>query len=219
MKSHEAMHTAIGGHLEDVAKAVGLGTSTVYKWRKPFGIDEDTGVDNYLIEINGDEDNIVKVPLNSYTHRKEEWLTEGNTLYKENFYRVKATNEYGTSEWSNYYINNIIKAKAVQNKDLDLGLTATNVVDFDDYLMTVNYNPDVLEVVDLSSFTAKKEVTAGIIGTTGIEILSHESGRISFKVSKDIEEGYSWTGVLNNIVFNGQISGGTTITYMVEVLK
>ena len=73
--------------------------------------------------------------------------------------------------------------------------------------------------VKVISVTNKKELEPGIVEGHDIEILDFEEGQIIFKVNKIVDEGYTWTGIINNIEFNGNITGGTTLTYTVECEK
>lgn len=175
------------------------------------------GADSYDIEINGEITE--KIAANSFTHRKIAQIISGASIYIETAYRIRSVNNLGCSDWTGYFINNVIKGKAEKNKELDLGLTASNIMDFSKYTLNVTYNPDVLTVTDLCAYSTEKELRPGQVEGTDIEILSYEPGHIVFKVNKIVDEGYLWTGIINNIKFTGNITGGTTLTYRVECEK
>ncbi len=71
-------------------------------------------------------------------------------------------------------------------------------------------------VDDLCAYTAEKEYSDGRIEGTEIEILYHMPGLIRFKVHKNIDELHAWTGIINNIIFKGRETSGTTISYTVH---
>ncbi|PKM94318.1 MAG: hypothetical protein CVU84_12745 [Firmicutes bacterium HGW-Firmicutes-1] len=163
----------------------------------------------YEIEVDGTVYNVGN--NTTYIHR-------GITLGKEHLYRVRSVNKIGTSEWSGFVVNNSIKAISTKKKDLELGLTASNITDFSQYELSVFYNKDVIKVKDLCAKTSVFELSPGFIEQEGITIKSFEPGKITFTVEKDIELGYDWTGIVNNIIFDGQVSGGTTIDYTVYII-
>lgn len=160
----------------------------------------------YDIEIDGMV--VSNITSTSYRHRRITPLTE-------HVYRIRTRNITGVSRWSGYIINNSIKAICKKNKDVDLGLTASDIIDFSKYTLTVKYNKDVLDVTDLCTFSSKIELTKGNIEGTGITIIEYSPGKIVFVVDKSIPPGESWTGVINSIKFKAKVSGGTNITYTV----
>lgn len=168
------------------------------------------GALSYDIEIVGDNEKkeIKNINKNTYTHRRAK-------VGQEYVYRIKSRNILGESEYSGQIINNAIKANCKIGKDIDLGLTASDIVDFSKYILVVNYDKDVLEVEDLSTFTKEVEVKEGLIKDTGITIKEFKEGKIVFTVDKKIELGQSYTGVINSIKFKAKVAGGSNITYTV----
>ena len=185
-------------------------TGATLTWKEEQGA---AGYDVYVYRLD-ESNNEVKVEEISniedctYTHRRQ---IKG----EEYRYRLRTRNVHGLSPWSGDIINNAIKAQCKKGNTLDLGLTATDVVDFGSYEMVVTYNPGVAEVADLSTLTGAAELTAGKIEGTGITIKEFSQGRIVFVVDKAVTPGEAWTGVINGIKFKARETGGTTITYTV----
>ncbi|MEF2246469.1 RCC1 domain-containing protein [Paenibacillus sp. IITD108] len=160
----------------------------------------------YELEMNGQ---VIDVGLQtSYTHRR---VVSGT----ENRYRVRTYNEAGMGGWSNLMVNNTINARLTKGKDFNLGLTASDITDFSRYTLTVSYDPNAMKVLDLSSLTGQPELAPGRIEGTDIIITHFSPGRITFVTDKPIQQGESWTGVINSIKFQGLASGGSSITYTV----
>jgi hypothetical protein len=179
--------------------------------------DEVPTAEGYEVKVN--EDKVYKLGTQTtYTHR-------GIPLNKEQTYRVRTSNIIGESSWSHLIVNNSLRALCQRDSTIDLGLTASNVDDFSKYTLRVTYNPDVLEVTDLCGYTSDVELEAGHIESEDITVTEFEevfidgikTGVITFKVSKPVEEGYSWTGILNNIKFNPKLTGITYLTYTVLI--
>lgn len=185
-------------------------TGAALSWKAEPGAD---GYDLYVFRLDDNDNEIMLEQINNieectYTHRRQ---TKG----EEYRYRIRTRNIHGTSSWSGDIINNAIKAQCKKNNTIDLGLTATDVVDFSSYEMVVTYNPGVVEVVDLSTITGKSELKAGKIEGTDITIKEFSNGRIVFVIDKAVTPGEAWTGVINGIKFKAKQTGGTTVTYTV----
>jgi len=168
---------------------------------------------SYEIAVKQDNGEFSEIPVGN----KEEYVQKNITYKKENVYKVRAKNLIGYSNWSDLIVNNTIRAITKIDKSLDLGLTATDITDFSKYELQVSYNPGVLEVEDLCGYTSEVELAEGKIEGTDIEVVSCKPGLIKFRVEKGIKEGFTWTGVVNNIKFNPKLSGATYITYTVFV--
>lgn len=165
------------------------------------------GALGYDIELNGEVISIGSIP--SFI------IYKNSTVSSEYTYRLRTRNTLGSSEWSRLMLNNAILARCHKGSELDLGLTASEVVDFSKYILCVTYRPEVLEVVDLSTLTTEIELTTGRIPGTDITVTEFTPGRIVFAVDKAIDPGQSWTGIINSIKFKAKVTGGTTLTYTV----
>jgi len=179
-------------------------TSATLTW------EAERGALGYDIEIYDGENTTVinNITATTYVHRRA-------ATGEEYTYRLRTRNILGTSEWGGYIVNNSIRAAGKRGNDLNLGLTATDVVDFSGYILSVTYNPDVLEVTDLSLLTSEHETDVGAIEGTDITITYFEPGKITFVVDKFITPGEAWTGVVNSIRFVARVTGGSHIAYTV----
>ena len=78
--------------------------------------------------------------------------------------------------------------------------SANNVVSFDDKVYTVEYNDSQIELVSL--FGNEHEDVVAIGKKDNVNILSHQSGVITFKMEDiEIAEGNEWRGILNVFKF------------------
>ncbi len=77
-------------------------------------------------------------------------------------------------------------------------------------ILTVEYDPTKLEVVDLCGFTFKNDTTLGQVPGTDITILCAESGKIVFRVNKQLPYSKIITGTINRIVFK-KLNGDTAL--------
>ncbi|MCZ8518601.1 MULTISPECIES: RCC1 domain-containing protein [Paenibacillus] len=168
------------------------------------------GATGYNIEVDG-----TSIDVGTKTQYQHRRLIPG----KEYQYRLQTRNKIGISDWSGLIKNNTISARLSKGKTVDLGLTAADVVDFSQYLLTVTYDPNAVDVVDLSRLTAQKELTTGKIEGTDIRIVEFTPGKITFVSDKAVTVGESWTGVINSIQFKAKVSGGSPITYTVITKK
>jgi alpha-tubulin suppressor-like RCC1 family protein len=172
------------------------------------GYDDALGYDVEITDGNGVATVVSNICKTTYTHRRASSGIEYT-------YRLRSRNILGTSPWGGYIVNNSIKAICKRNNDFNLALTASDIVDFSKYNLTVTYNQDVVDVDDLCIQTPEKELIEGKIDGTDITIKSFTPGKITFVVDKVINPGESWTGVVNSIKFIAKVSGGTNITYTV----
>jgi hypothetical protein len=178
--------------------------------------DRTPGAQNYDVEADG---NIYSISEDTFVYNNIDFIDNSTSIYKETAYRIRAGNDLGKSDWSGYYVNNAIMGNVEKGKDLDLGLTASNIMDFSRYTLYVNYNDKALTVTDLCAYSIEKELTPGMVEGHEIEIISFVPGRIVFRVNKIVDEGYLWTGIINNIKFIGNATGGSTLTYTAECSK
>ncbi|REK75632.1 fibronectin type III domain-containing protein [Paenibacillus paeoniae] len=162
----------------------------------------------YDIEVDGKVSNIgLKT---SYKHHR---VAPGS----EHKYRIRMRNLVGVGEWSDLIVNNTLTARLTKGQSVDLGLTASNVTDFSRYTLMVNYDPNAIEILDLSTMTGKPELSPGKIEGTDITITQFTPGSITFVCDKTILNGESWSGIINSIKMKAKVNGGSSLTYTVFV--
>ncbi len=167
------------------------------------------GAEWYEVEVNG---TVIKgYGATRYEHH-------GIKSFEENTYRVRACNRYGKGPWSHLVINCAIPAQVKKKEPVEMALTASDITDFKKYRLEVYY-PSSVRVEDLCAYSVGKEVSDGMVPGTEIEILNHSPGRAEFLVHKIVDDGYSWAGIINNIVFKGRQTGGATLTYTVHDIE
>lgn len=166
----------------------------------------DPTVTKYEVEVDGQVMDAGTKP--EYKHRR---VVAGT----EHKYRIRTINVSGTSPWSGYIINNTITAKLTKGSTVDVGLAGVDVMDFSRYTLQVTYDPNAIDITDLSELTAQKELTVGRIAGTDITVTSFSPGLITFTTDKVISIDESWTGVINSIQMKAKVSGGSSLTYSV----
>ncbi|RIE02544.1 fibronectin type III domain-containing protein [Cohnella faecalis] len=160
----------------------------------------------YEVEVNGAVTDAGT--KNTFKHRR---IAAGS----EHKYRIRTTNVAGTSAWSGLIINNTITAWLTKAGVVDMGLVGMDITDFSRYTLNVTYDPGAIEITDLSTLTAAKELTTGKIKGTQITVASFKPGEIVFTTDKVIQPDESWSGVINSIQMKAKVSGGSSITYSV----
>lgn len=166
----------------------------------------DPSASKYEVEVNGQ---VVNVGANNeFKHRR---VAAGS----EQKYRIRTTNVSGVGPWSGLIINNTVTAKLTKAETVDIGLAGVDVLDFTKYTLNVAYDPNAIDITDLSTLTGEKELTAGPIEGTDITIVEFKPGLIVFTTNKAISPDESWTGVINSIQMKAKVSGGSSITYSV----
>ncbi len=99
----------------------------------------------------------------------------------------------------------------VANKEYNLVVTAENIPENDNDVYTISYEPSKLELIDLCSLTYKKELTAGTIAGTDINIISVDTTNGEIKFENPSTSTQNISKVLNSIKFKGLISDETTM--------
>lgn len=85
-----------------------------------------------------------------------------------------------------------------------------------DYIFTMEYEPTKTELVDACAFTQELETTSGVIQGTNIEILSAESGKITFRINEELPSNKVSSGVVNLLKFKKLVSEDVSITSKIE---
>ncbi|TCM99392.1 alpha-tubulin suppressor-like RCC1 family protein [Paenibacillus sp. BK033] len=160
----------------------------------------------YDIEVDG----VIKS-----TGKKSEFIHRGVAKGTERKYRIRTINLSGTGSWSGYILNNTMTARLVKSTSVDLSLIGKDVMDFSRYTLKVNYDPNAIEITDLSNWTSSKELTVGRIPNSSITVTEFTPGNIVFTSDQVIASNESWSGVINSIAMKAKVSGGSPITYSV----
>lgn len=137
-------------------------------------------------------------------------------------YRVRSKNISGTSEWSQpitvstksststYTIN------CETNDIFSLMFTASDVDDPSKYTFTVAYNPDELEVLDLCGTTQRTDLNMGNIMGSDVSVTQFTPGTIVFTKTGGVDQGQTWSGMVNSIKFKAKTAGQPSVIYSIQ---
>ena len=84
------------------------------------------------------------------------------------------------------------------------------------HIFTFEYDPAKAELADACAFTQETETTSGIIQGTNIEILSAESGKITFRINEELPSSKISSGVVNLLKFKKLVSEDVSIASKLE---
>ncbi|QMV42432.1 fibronectin type III domain-containing protein [Cohnella cholangitidis] len=166
--------------------------------------DASPGSLSYDLEVDG---RIIKgIAGTSFIHRD----LVPNTMH---VYRVRASNAGGTSPWSNK-----IKPRTIPELTVDVGqgstfnfvIVAPSIPELKERTITVTYNPDELEILDLSVATPEIELAVGPIRGTNMSVSEIANGKIVFRISNAVKT------TANIIRFTAKSDKSSKITYYVE---
>ncbi|MCD9024088.1 fibronectin type III domain-containing protein [Cohnella silvisoli] len=160
----------------------------------------------YEVEVDGQVFDAGVKP--EYKHRRV-------VLGTEHKYRIRTTNVSGVGAWSGRIINNTLVARLSKAGTIDMGMVGKDIMDFSRYTLKVTYDPNAVEIVDLSTLTGMKELTTGRIAGTDVIVSAFRPGEVTFVTDKAISPDESWTGVINSVQMKAKVSGGSSITYSV----
>lgn len=103
------------------------------------------------------------------------------------------------------------------NKSIfSLIISAKDIENINNRNVKVTYNPDEVDVIDLSSITYAEDLSTGVIEGTNLLIKSFKPGTIIFSTNNDIPSGEVWSGILNSIKFKSKVSHEVEVSYIVE---
>ena len=166
--------------------------------------DASPGSLNYDLEVDGRI--ITGITGTSYTHRD----LVPNTMH---VYRVRASNAVGSSPWSNK-----INPRTIPELTVDVGQDSTfnfvivvpSIPGLTERTITVTYNPEELEIQDLSVGTPEIELAVGPIRGTNMSVSEVGNGKIVFRISN------AKNTTVNIIRFIAKSNEASKITYFVE---
>ena len=101
----------------------------------------------------------------------------------------------------------------------DLFMYIENAAGAENNLFTIQYDSSALDLTDLCALTAEKEICAGVINGTNIEIVSVTDGKVQMKYNYETTNGKIMTGNLNVIRFKKLTSSETVITSATERMQ
>jgi hypothetical protein len=159
---------------------------------------------NYDLEVDGRV--IVGISGTSFIHQD----LDPNTMH---VYRVRAKNSGGSSPWSNK-----INPRTTPELTVDVGqgsifnfvIVVPRKSELTERTITVTYNPDVLEVVDLSAATPESEFAVGPIRGSNLTITEISNGKIVYRMTNAVKT------FVNVIRFAAMTNDDSKITYTVE---
>ncbi|MFZ5968224.1 MAG: fibronectin type III domain-containing protein [Bacillota bacterium] len=172
--------------------------------------DSVTDAEEYELKIGND---IISTGVSA------KYLHTGLVPNTEYTYAVRSKNNTDVSPWSEPITavtnssSQEFRVSGAIGEERDLVITASNIASFQGYVFTLMYNPDEVELVDLSSLTAKMDVTTGNIVGTDIEIIQNQPGILQFKKLTSIPQGQAYSGVINSARFKLKTANEVVITY------
>lgn len=162
------------------------------------------GATGYDVEADGQV--YENITGNEYLHNN----LQPNTMH---CYRVRARGEDSVGEWSEF-LTNITIHELVLNIPMDTMFNFLIVAPAKEaggeIRVTVNYNPEKLEVLDLCGATQKSDITTGKVEGKRIIIDGFEEGRIIFRFL-DTDETQ-----INVIKFISKTNAPSGVTYSID---
>ena len=166
--------------------------------------DEVEGAESYEIEADGQL--IQDLTVTTYTHQG----LEPNTRHT---YRVRAKSANGFGEWSEKLEKNtapVLAVNAGKDNTFNFVFVVPAKKDTSSRTITVKYNADELEVVDLCAVTPTVETKPGDVEGTNISIKSYSPGEIVYAIS-DVSKTQ-----VNSIKLMAKVNGYAKVVYTVE---
>ncbi|WP_127534203.1 fibronectin type III domain-containing protein [Paenibacillus kobensis] len=167
-----------------------------------------TAASGYAYDLEVDGEIVTGITTNSYIHKS----LEPNTLHT---YRVRARS--GGSQFGPWSMSVEKKTASamVANPGKDnifnfVVVTPPAVYGVMDRTITVTYDPNALEVLDLSTVTPGVELSAGVIAKSGMTVVSFKPGEIVISVINPYKT------FVNGIRLLAKTNNPTKVTYTVE---
>ena len=162
------------------------------------------GAVGYDIEVDG-------IVINNEV--KTGYTNEGLASNTQHNYRLRARNEFEASEWTSFIIGTTepeLMFNCEKDNLFNFVIAAPKVEEAVERAITVTYNPEELEVIDLCAATASQEITVGEIIGTNLEVKKFTPGTVVFGL-KDSNK-----TIMNAIKFKAKINGQSKILYVIE---
>ena len=158
----------------------------------------------YDIEVDGNV--IENIKETTYLH-------EGLKPNTRHIYRVRVKNEGAVSEWSEKLEQNTIPEVEINvgmDNQFNFVIVAPEKEDIETRRITVHYNAEELEVIDLCAITPEIENQTGAIKGTDITVEKYTPGEITFKVNNADKT------IVNSIKFKAKTNNHSKVNYVVE---
>lgn len=162
------------------------------------------GAGNYEMEVDGQLMGFVDTP---------EYIHEGLEPNTRHTYRVRAKSASGESEWSEKLEKNtapVLAINAGKDNMFNFVFVVPKKWDGNTRTITVKYNVDELEVIDLCAVTPALETTMGKVEGTNITVQKFTPGEIVYRI-EDVQK-----TVVNSIKFVSKINGHSRVVYTIE---
>lgn len=163
-----------------------------------------SGASSYDLEVDGEIYRGIKGT--EFIHDR----LKPNTMH---IYRIRAVGSGGTSTWSDIVTGSTIpEISALVGKDTQFNfvVVAPQQTGITERMITVTYDPEQLEVIDLSANTDEINLTTGAIEGTNLTVLVYEPGLIVFYATRADRT------VVNSIRFMSKTNDYSPITYRIE---
>ncbi|MDR1157072.1 MAG: S8 family serine peptidase [Oscillospiraceae bacterium] len=101
--------------------------------------------------------------------------------------------------------------QATANEVYNISVKGNNIGSFGGVTYTVTYDPSKLELQDFAAQAKRAITTPGTVAGTGLTIVSHSNGVLTFTVQKTIPSGRKWSGVLTVLKFRALSTGSSSL--------
>lgn len=141
------------------------------------------------------------------------YLHEKLSPNAKHVYRVRARNKYEAGEWSQEIIGITVPEltfNCAEDNLFNFVIAAPKLEAATSRTIIVTYNPEEVEAIDLCAATSKKDIEAGGIEGSNLEVKQFTPGTIVFSL-KDSNK-----AIMNAIKFKAKINGQSKIMYVIE---
>jgi hypothetical protein len=101
--------------------------------------------------------------------------------------------------------------QATTNGVYNISVKGNNVSSFGGTTYTLTYDSSKLELQDFAAQTKRAITTPGTVTGTGLTIVSHSNGVLTFTAQKTIPNGRKWSGVLTVLKFRALSTGSSSL--------
>lgn len=162
-----------------------------------------SGASRYEIEVDGKH--IASSASPAFVHEH----LDANTMHT---YRVRSCNEGGASRWSKkikVVTSPVLMVPAEKDNFFDMVAVVPAKVGVHERKVTITYNSEELQAVDLYTATRAQELSAGAITGTPVMVSEFTPGRIVLVIN-------SHRAVISGIKFVSLVNGTSRVTYTVK---